>query len=46
VKKAGYSEAAIAEIIAHVGLNIFTNYFNIATSVVVDFPQTRLASAA
>jgi len=46
VKKAGYSEAAIAEIIAHVALNIFTNYFNNATSVKVDFPQTRLASAA
>lgn len=28
VKKAGYSDAAVAEIIAHTALNIFTNYFN------------------
>src|ERR1700709_2875022 len=27
LKTAGYSEAAIAEIIAHVALNVFTNYF-------------------
>ncbi len=46
VKKAGYSEAAITEIIAHTALNIFTNYFNNAAGVKVDFPQTRLASAA
>lgn len=46
VKKAGYAEDAIAEIIAHVALNIFTNYFNNAAGVKVDFPQTSLASAA
>jgi uncharacterized peroxidase-related enzyme len=46
VKKAGYNDAAIAEIIAHTALNIFTNYFNNVTGVVVDFPQTRLSSAA
>ena len=46
VKNAGYSEGAIAEIIAHTALNIFTNYFNNTAGVKVDFPQTRLASAA
>jgi uncharacterized peroxidase-related enzyme len=46
VKSAGYSDGEVAEIIAHVALNIFTNYFNNALGVVVDFPQTRLASAA
>ncbi len=46
VKKAGYDDAALAEIIAHVALNIFTNYFNNTAATVVDFPQTRLASAA
>ena len=46
VKNVGYSDEAVAEIIAHTALNIFTNYFNNATSVVVDFPKTHLASAA
>lgn len=46
IKKAGYDNAAIAEIIAHTALNIFTNYFNTAAGTVVDFPETRLASAA
>jgi uncharacterized peroxidase-related enzyme len=46
VKNAGYDQAAIAEIIAHTALNIFTNYFNNAVGTVVDFPETRLAAAA
>ncbi len=44
VKNAGYGEAEIAEIIAHTALNIFTNYFNNATNVVVDFPKVELAA--
>lgn len=44
VKNAGYSEAEVAEIIAHTALNIFTNYFNNATNVVVDFPKVELAA--
>lgn len=44
VKNAGYSEAEVAEIIAHTALNIFTNYFNNATNVVVDFPKVELAT--
>jgi uncharacterized peroxidase-related enzyme len=39
VKAAGYTDAGIAEIIAHVALNIFTNYFNNAANVKVDFPE-------
>lgn len=39
VTAAGYSETEIAEIIAHVGLNTFTNYFNISAQVEVDFPK-------
>ena len=46
LKTAGYNEAAIAEIIAHVGLNIFTNYFNNATEVAVDFPAVDLIETA
>jgi uncharacterized peroxidase-related enzyme len=46
LKTAGYNDAAVAEIIAHTSLNIFTNYFNNATGVKVDFPQTNLSTAA
>lgn len=42
LKAAGYDDAGVAEIIAHVGLNIFTNYFNTAAQVVVDFPEVEL----
>jgi len=46
VKAAGYDEGQIAEIIAHVAINIFTNYFNNASSVVVDFPEVELVETA
>jgi uncharacterized peroxidase-related enzyme len=46
LKAAGYDEAGIAEIIGHVGLNIFTNYFNNAAKVVVDFPEVDLVNTA
>lgn len=42
LKNAGYSEENIAEIIAHVALNIFTNYTNVALDVPVDFPKIEL----
>ena len=45
MKEAGYDDAGIAEIIAHVALNIFTNYFNNAAQVTVDFPEVKLAEA-
>jgi len=46
LKDAGYDEGAIAEIIAHVALNILTNYFNNAAGVAVDFPQVELVEEA
>ncbi|GAB3906487.1 carboxymuconolactone decarboxylase family protein [Mucilaginibacter boryungensis] len=46
LKNAGYTDANIAEIIAHVGLNIFTNYFNNAANVTVDFPGEELVATA
>jgi uncharacterized peroxidase-related enzyme len=46
VKAAGYDDGAIAEIIAHVALNIFTNYFNKAAKVELDFPTVPLAETA
>ncbi len=46
VRKAGFSDGEIAEIIAHVALNIFTNYFNNAAEVEVDFPKIALRKSA
>ena len=39
VRRVGFSNGEIAEIIAHVALNVRTNYFNKATEVVIDFPR-------
>jgi len=38
VKAAGYSDGDIAEIVANVAVNIFTNYFNHVARTEVDFP--------
>ncbi len=38
LRAAGASDAEIAETIAHVGLNVLTNYFNKAAAVEIDFP--------
>lgn len=48
VRDAGFSEAEIVEIIAHVGLNLFTNYFNHIAATEIDFPvvSTEAASKA
>ncbi|MEO6815218.1 MAG: hypothetical protein ABI177_00830 [Edaphobacter sp.] len=46
VRAAGYSDGEIAEIIAHVALNVFTNYFNIATKVDIDFPKVSYTEVA
>ena len=42
----GFTDGEIGEIIAHVALNIFTNYFNIALDVDVDFPRVALHQVA
>ena len=39
LQRAGFDDAAIAEIVAHVALNIFTNYFNNVAEPVIDFPK-------
>ena len=39
VRGAGFSDAEVAEIIAHVALNVFTNYFNRAAETEIDFPM-------
>ena len=38
VRAVGFSDGEIAEIIAHVALNVLTNYFNRAADTEIDFP--------
>jgi uncharacterized peroxidase-related enzyme len=40
VREAGYGDAEIAEIVGHVALNVFTNYFNTVAQTDVDFPKS------
>ena len=44
VRRAGFTDAEIAEIIAHVALNIFTNYFNHVAGTTLDFPAVPALS--
>lgn len=46
LRDAGFNDEEIVEIIAHVALNLFTNYINIALAVPVDFPKIQLRDAA
>jgi uncharacterized peroxidase-related enzyme len=41
VKEAGYTDGEVGEIVAHVALNIFTNYLNITAQTVIDFPEVN-----
>jgi uncharacterized peroxidase-related enzyme len=43
VRRAGFSDGEIAEIVANVALNVFTNYFNNTAEVDVDFPKVGAA---
>ncbi len=36
---AGFSNEEVVEIIAHIGMNIFTNYFNHIAATEIDFPH-------
>ncbi|MES3021097.1 MAG: carboxymuconolactone decarboxylase family protein [Pseudomonadota bacterium] len=46
LRAAGYSNEEVVEIVAHVALNLFTNYVNVAFDVPVDFPSVPLRRAA
>jgi uncharacterized peroxidase-related enzyme len=46
LRAAGFSDEAVVEILAHVALNLFTNYVNIAFAVPVDFPAVQLRRAS
>lgn len=46
LRSVGFDDSAIVEILAHVALNLFTNYVNVAFDVPVDFPGVKLRHAA
>jgi uncharacterized peroxidase-related enzyme len=39
VRDAGFGDVEIAEVVAHVALNVFTNYFNNVAQTTNDFPK-------
>ena len=38
LRRAGYTEGEVGEIVADVALNLFSNYFNHVTATELDFP--------
>lgn len=46
LKAAGFDDEGMVEIIAHVALNLFTNYINVTLKVPVDFPGVQLKRVA
>jgi uncharacterized peroxidase-related enzyme len=46
LRAAGFGDAEVVEILAHVALNLFTNYVNVAFAVPVDFPAVKLRNPA
>lgn len=44
VRSAGFSDEEVVEILAHVALNTFTNYFNEAFKTDIDFPVVSTES--
>jgi hypothetical protein len=42
VTDAGFTAGETGEIVAHVALNIFTNYYNNVAMTEIDFPQVTL----
>jgi uncharacterized peroxidase-related enzyme len=46
VRAAGYSDAQVIEIVQHVALNTWTNYFNEVFQTEIDFPEVHARKAA
>ncbi|QDH70284.1 carboxymuconolactone decarboxylase family protein [Marilutibacter alkalisoli] len=46
LRAAGFDDGEVVELLAHVALNLFTNYINVAFDVPVDFPAVALRKAA
>jgi uncharacterized peroxidase-related enzyme len=45
LRSAGYADGEVAEIVAVVAINIFTNYFNHIAGTEIDFPVVRSSSS-
>jgi uncharacterized peroxidase-related enzyme len=45
LRTAGYTNGDIVEIVAHVALNLFTNYFNHIAATEIDFPRAEKLAA-
>ncbi len=45
VKRAGYTDAQIVEIVLHVALNTLTNYVNVVAETEIDFPVVKARAA-
>jgi uncharacterized peroxidase-related enzyme len=46
LREAGYGDGEIVEIVAHIGVNTFTNYFNHIAETEIDFPVVRTGAEA
>lgn len=44
-RTAGVTDAEVVEVVAHVALNVFTNYLNNVSQTTIDFPVVALAPA-
>jgi uncharacterized peroxidase-related enzyme len=44
-RAAGFGNGEIAEVVAHVALNVYTNYFNQLARTEIDFPKVELGAA-
>ncbi|RUL69442.1 carboxymuconolactone decarboxylase [Dyella choica] len=42
LREVGFGDEQIVEIMAHIALNLFTNYINVALDIPVDFPKVAL----
>jgi uncharacterized peroxidase-related enzyme len=45
-RRAGVTDTEIVEIVAHVALNVFTNYLNNVAQTTIDFPEVALDAVA
>jgi alkylhydroperoxidase family enzyme len=46
VLSAGFTQGEVGEIVGHVALNTFTNYFNNTANTEIDFPKVELLEPA
>lgn len=46
LRDAGYNDGEIAEVVANVALNVFTNYFNNVAETDIDFPKAEAIEVA